>query len=136
LLFPITYEVPPHDAILLTEVLADLARIGFDIAPFGKNTFVVQGIPTGLPSGEEKNVLDEVIDHLKHESPDAVDKRTEGVLAHMARRLAGNKLAVMQPEGRQLLIDELFACSQPEYTPGGKKVFVMVRKEELENMLG
>jgi DNA mismatch repair protein MutL len=136
LLFPISYEVPPQDAILLTEVLADLARIGFDIAPFGKNTFVVQGIPSGLPSGEERNVLDEVIEHLKHESPDAVNKRTELLLAHMARRLSRNKMAVMQPEGQQALIDELFACTQPEYTPNGKKVFIMIRKEELEDMLG
>lgn len=136
LLFPITYEAAPQDAILLTEVLADLARIGFDIAPFGKNTFVVQGIPTGLPSGEEKNVLDEVLEHLKHESPDAIDKRTERILAHMAHRLAGNKVAIMHHEGRQLLIDELFACTQPEYTPGGKRVFVMVKKEDLENMFG
>lgn len=135
-LFPMSYEATPQDALLLTEVLADLARIGFDIAPFGQNTFVVQGIPAGLSSGEEKYVLDEVIEHLKHESPDAVNKRTDLLLAHMARRLSRNKHAIMQPEGQQALIDELFACSQPEYTPDGKKVFVMIKKDELEGMLG
>ncbi len=135
-LFPTSYELSPQDAILLNEVLADLARIGFDIAPFGHNTFVVQGIPSGLPAGEEKYVLDEVVDHLKNESPDAVTKRTELLLAHMARRLSKNKHAVQQPEGQQALIDELFACGQPEYAPDGKKVFVMVKIEELEGMLG
>lgn len=135
-LFPMSYELPPQDALLLNEVLADLARIGFDIAPFGQNTFVVQGIPAGLASGEEKHVLDEVVEHLKHESPDAVSKRTDMLLAHMARRLSRNKHAIIQPEGQQALIDELFACSQPEYTTDGKKVFVMIRKEDLEGMLG
>jgi DNA mismatch repair protein MutL len=135
-LFPMSYEATPQDALLLNEVLADLARIGFDIAPFGQNTFVVQGIPAGLSSGEEKYVLDEVIEHLKHESPDAVNKRTDLLLAHMARRLSRNKHAIMQPEGQQALIDELFACSQPEYTPDGKKVFVMIKKDDLEGMLG
>ncbi len=134
-LFPISYELSPQDALLLNEVLTDLSRIGFDIAPFGQNTFVVQGIPAGLPSGEDTYVLDEVVEHLKHESPDAVSKRTDMLLAHMARRLSKNKHAIMQPEGQQALIDELFACSQPEYTPDGKKVFVLLKKEELEGML-
>ncbi len=136
ILFPSSYELAPQDALLLNEVLPDLARIGFDIAPFGQYTFVVQGLPSGMPPGEEKNVIDEVIDHLKHEAPDAVSKRTELLLAHMARRLSRNKHAIMQTEGQRALIDELFACSQPEYTPGGKKVFVMIKKEMLEGMLG
>ncbi|HTM65542.1 MAG TPA: DNA mismatch repair endonuclease MutL [Flavipsychrobacter sp.] len=136
LLFPVSYELPPHDALLLNEVLADLARIGFDIAPFGKNTFVVQGVPTALPSGEEKNVLDEVVDQLRHEANDAVAQRSDKLLAQLARRLSRNKHAIQQPEGQQALIDELFACTQPEYTPDGKKVFTMLRKETLDEMLG
>lgn len=136
LLFPSSYELPPNDALLLNEVLPDLARIGFDIAPFGPNTFAVQGVPAELPSGEEKNVLDEVVDQLKHESSDALASRSDRLLINMARRLSRNKHAIQQPEGQQALIDELFACSQPEYTPDGKKVFMMIRKEELDNMLG
>ncbi len=134
-LFPISFELQPQDALLLNEVLPDLAGIGFDIAHFGQNTFVVQGIPAGMPSGDEKEILDEVVEHLKHESSEGVHKRTEQLLAHMARRLSRNKHAIQQPEGRQALIDELFACSQPEYTPSGKKVFVMIRKEDLDSML-
>ncbi len=136
LLFPVSYELPPQDAILLNEAISDLAQIGFDIAPFGKNTFVVQGVPTELPAGEEKNVLDEVIDQLKHESGDAVAKRTETLLTNMAKRLSRNRQAILQAEMQQVLIDELFACRQPEYTPDGKHVFTMIRKEELDNMLG
>lgn len=136
LLFPISCEFPPQDAILLTTALPDLARIGFDIAPFGQNTFAVQGVPTDLPSGEEKNVLDEVVEQLKHESADAVAKRTDMLLIHMARRLSRNKHAIQQPEGQQALIDELFACNQPEYAPDGKKVFTLLRKDEMDGMLG
>ena len=136
LLFPVSYDLPPHDAILLNEVLSDLARIGFDIAPFGQNTFVVQGVPTALPSGEEKNVLDEVLDQLRHESNDAVGRRSDKLLIQLARRLSWNKHAIQHQEGQQALIDELFACTQPEYTPDGKKVFTMVKKDTLDDMLG
>lgn len=136
LLFPLSYETSPQDAILLTEALADLSRIGFDISPFGQNTFVVQGVPTELPAGEEKNVLDEVIEQLKHESPDALARRSETLLANMARRLSRNTGGLQHQEGQQALIDELFACTQPEYAPDGKKVFTLVKKEDLESMLG
>lgn len=136
LLFPISYELPPQDAILLNEALPDLARIGFDIAPFGQNTFAVQGVPTELPAGEEKNVLDEVVEQLKHESPDAVGKRADTLLINMARRLSRSRYTMQQPESQQALIDELFACTQPEYTPDGKKVFTMIKKEQLDDMLG
>lgn len=134
-LFPTSYELSPQDAILLAEALPDMARIGFDISPFGKHTFVVQGIPSGLPAGEEKNVLDEVIDQLKHESADATSKRAEKLLANMAKRLSRNTSAISQKENQQALIDELFACNQPEHTTDGKKIFTLLRKDELDKML-
>ena len=135
LLFPLSYELPPQDCVLLTEILPDLARIGFDIAPFGKHTFVVQGAPAGLPGGEEKNILDEALDQLRHESHDALGGRTHRLLVQLARRLSRNRHAIQQAEGQRALIDELFGCTQPEYTPEGKKVFVIIRKEELDAML-
>lgn len=134
-LFPVSYELAPQDFILLSDVLPDLARIGFDISPFGKNTLVVQGVPSGLPPGEEKNVLDEVVEQLKHESPDATSKRSEKLLANMAARLSRNVSAMTQKENQQALIDELFACAQPEYTTDGKKIFTLMRKEELDKLL-
>lgn len=136
LLFPLTLDWPPQDAVLLQELLPDLVRIGFDIAPFGQHTFVIQGVPTNLPPGEEKNVIDEVIEHLKHQNPDAAKGNTDMILIHMAKRLGRNVHALLQPDGQQALIDELFACSQPEYTPSGKKVFVLVKRDALDNMLG
>lgn len=135
-LFPTSYELSPSDSILLTEVLPDMARIGFDITPFGNHTFVVQGVPSELSPGEEKHVIDEVVEHLKHEATDIAGKRTDSLLAHMARRLSRNKSNIFHSDGQRALIDELFACSQPEYTPNGKKVFVLVKKETLEDMLG
>jgi DNA mismatch repair protein MutL len=135
-LFPMTCELTAQDALLLQEALPHLARIGMDISPMGKNAFAVQGIPPGLPPGDEKQVIDEVIEQLKHESPDAVSGRTDALLATMAKRMARNVQAMTQTDNQQTLIDELFACSQPELTPDGKKTFILLKKDELDNMLG
>ncbi len=136
ILFPTSYEMSPQDALLLQEAIPDLVRLGFDITPFGKNTFVVQGVPPGLSSGAEKKVLDDVVEQLKHESPDATGHRSDLLIAAMAKRLANNTEAIRQPEGQQGLIDELFACTQPELTPDGKKTFSMLKMDDLERMLG
>ncbi len=135
LLFPTTHELSPQEALLLNEVLADLLRIGFDIRPFGQHTFVVQGVPSGLAAGEEKGVMDDVIEQLKNEASDAVAHRQEKMLAQVAKRLSQNKQAILQAEGQQALIDELFACPQPEYAPDGKKIFRILKREELDGML-
>jgi len=136
LLFPATYEWSPQDALLLATVLPDLGRIGFDIAPFGQSTFVIRGVPSSLNMGEEKNVLDEVIEHLKHESQNAVSLRREQLTAQVAKRIALNKPLLHQPEEQQMLIDELFACTQPEYAPDGKKIFSFLKAETLQDLLG
>ncbi len=136
ILFPASYELPPQDAMLLQELMPDLARIGFDIASLGQYTFAFQGLPPGLLPGEEKNIIDDIIDELKHESANAGEQRTEVLLAQMARRLSRNTDAIAQPEAQQALIDELFACTQPEFTPGGKKVFVLIRTDSINAMLG
>jgi DNA mismatch repair protein MutL len=136
ILFPSSYELSAADALLLQEAIPDLGRIGFDISPLGKNTFAVQGLPPGLPAGEEKNAIDEIVEQMKHEASDAISHRTDMLLAGMARRMAQNIQAIAQPENQQALIDELFACTQPELTPDGRKIFVLLKKEELDALLG
>ncbi len=135
-LFPVSYQLPPQDALLLSEVLPDLARIGFDLAPFGQHTFVVQGVPAGMPVGDERNMIDEVVEHLKHESGNIAAQRTDLLLVQIARRMARNSATLSQPESQQALVDELFACGQPEYTPSGKKVFTLIKKDSLDGLLG
>ncbi|MFA6150292.1 MAG: DNA mismatch repair endonuclease MutL [Chitinophagaceae bacterium] len=135
-LFPLSYETMPQDEALLLSLIPDMARIGFDITQFGKNTFVVHGIPSGMTAGEEKNVLDELLEHSKNESNKATEVNAHAMLVKIARRMAVAQTDYFQPENQQALIDELFACSQPEFTPNGKKVFGVMPKEDLDNLLG
>ena len=134
-LFPQQIEMAPQDSILLESILADLGRIGFDIALFGKHTFVVQGLPPELTGSSEKQILDEILELLKHEAPDAVKNRQDNLLISLAKRMNRVGANIKQPEMQQALIDELFACSQPEYTAEGKRVFTMLRMDELDGLL-
>lgn len=135
LLFPVTYEFSPQDALLLQSVLADLAAVGFDIVASDKNTFILQGVPANLPTGEEKKILDEVIEQLRFESSDAVTNSTDRMLVQLAKQLARNIDALQHTDAQNALIDELFACQKPEFAPDGKKIFNILKKETLDSFL-
>jgi DNA mismatch repair protein MutL len=134
LLFPVSIELSPTDGALLAEVLPDLKRTGFDIAPFGAGTFVIQGMPSGLTGGGEKAIIEEVINDLKHAGPGNGSSRQQQLLIALSRKLSFSETPNTQ-EGLRGVIDELFACAQPEYTATGKKVFTILPKDELDGWL-
>ena len=53
-LFPVVLELSVSDAILLEEIIEDLALIGYEIEAFGPNSFIIQGIPADVNAGNEK----------------------------------------------------------------------------------
>lgn len=135
LLFPISYEVSPQDTPLFESMQEDLKRIGFEINPLGKNIFVIQGVPAGMPEGQEQALLDGLLEHAKNENPDLSLVNAQMLLTGMAQRLAARQSDMSQNENQQALIDELFACTQPEFSPGGKRIFGVLPKEELDKLL-
>src|SRR5690606_35866118 len=57
-MFPPTLELSPADAVLLTELLPYFKAVGFLIEPFGSNSFVIQGTPADLETGNERQIID------------------------------------------------------------------------------
>ncbi len=132
LLFPATLQLSPADAALLEELLPFLRKLGYDISPFGSHTYAVQGAPPDVPAGREQVLLEEILEQLKHEAQ-LKDQRQEKLLRTMAKRMAQPTL--LATEAAAALIDELFACAQPQYTPDGARVFTVLPREGLENLL-
>ncbi len=84
-LFPVTFRLlSAQDAVLLQELLADLAQLGFLVEPFGKNSFVIQGTPADLPQGNEKACIESLIEQVKHFSSDIKFSKREKLIRSMA----------------------------------------------------
>ncbi len=65
-MFPVTIELAPADTVILQELMSDLQDLGYMIEPFGKNTFVIQGTPADLEAGNEKKIIDLLLEQYKH----------------------------------------------------------------------
>ncbi|MFI5128873.1 MAG: DNA mismatch repair endonuclease MutL [Chitinophagales bacterium] len=133
-MFPVTFELAPADAAILEELMNDLQQLGYIIEPFGKNTFVVQGTPADLEQGNEKNIIDSLLEQYKHFSNELKFSKREKLVRAVARQRAiRTGIRLTEKEMRQLVSD-LFACQQPNSTPDGNPVYLEFRQEQLEKM--
>ena len=62
LLFPETIKFSPDEYLLLPDNLPYLAKIGFQIREFGKDTIIIEGIPSEMQVGREAIVVKEIIE--------------------------------------------------------------------------
>ncbi len=135
-LFPVTIELAPADAVLLNELLPDLQQMGYSIEPFGKNAFVVQGTPADVDAGNEKLVLEKILEQYKHFNSDLKLSKREMLLRTVAWQQAVKAGVALSEKEMQKLIQDLFACHQPNATPSGRPTYLEFKKEELEKMFG
>lgn len=135
-LFPVTLELSPQDAALLTELLNDLTLLGYKIEPFGKNSFIIRGTPADIAHGNEKHSVELLLEQFKHFSSELKFSRREKLIHCMARQQAikaGRALSIQEME---TIVEELFACNTPSVTPNGNPVFAEFNDEQLLKMFG
>jgi DNA mismatch repair protein MutL len=133
-MFPVTFELPPADTAILEEIMSDLQQLGYLLEPFGKNTFVIQGTPADVEQGNEKQVIDVLLEQYKHFSNEVKFSKREKLVRSLAKQQAvraGTRLTEREMRG---LVNDLFASEQPNTTPDGNPTYLEFKKEQLEKM--
>ncbi|MBY0427375.1 MAG: DNA mismatch repair endonuclease MutL, partial [Cytophagales bacterium] len=69
-LFPVTIEMNPSDLIILTDIEHEIQMLGFSISLIGGNTVMVNGIPSDMKTGDEKKLLEGLIEQYKRNKND------------------------------------------------------------------
>jgi DNA mismatch repair protein MutL len=135
-MFPVTFELAPSDSVLLDELMNDLHQLGYIIEPFGKNTFVIQGTPADLEQGNEKIVIEKLLEQYKHFSSDIKFSKREKLIRSLAKQQAIKPGQPLTENEMHALVKDLFACQQCNAAPDGKPVFLEFKMEQLERMFG
>jgi len=132
-LFPETVTLTPADYQVCTEMLEGLGMLGFDIRDFGKNSLVVHGLPSEMNTAELGNTIELLIEQYKSLQGLDQNQYTERISRAAARASAiqyGKQLTEMEMHE---LIDQLFACENPNHTPSGKPIVRIIDMEELDS---
>jgi DNA mismatch repair protein MutL len=135
-MFPVKVQVGAANRALFDDNTAMLSSLGFDIAPFGTDTVVVNGVPEGY-SGEEGKIQ-EMISNLMLILSDGSTSLAELMKSNMAGKIAmlgaSYGEALTSPAEARRLADALMTCSNPELTTGGKKIITLISTQAVEKM--
>jgi DNA mismatch repair protein MutL len=134
-LFPKTVILQPADEQLLNEMMAEIRALGFDINSFGKNTFAVNGVPAELNHYNEQDLIMQLIEGYKNQQSASLNKK-EKVARVLAKRASTKSGTTLNNEEMNTLIDELFACKEPNYAPDGKACLTTMNIQQLFELLG
>ncbi len=131
LLFPETLEFSADEFSVLLDILPNLNKLGFRMQEFGKNTVMVEAIPSEMVWGNEKTIIREIMDSFL-ENKKKYSSWQEGLAASYACHAAvkaGDPLTIQE---MQALVNRLFATKHPYYCPHGRPIIIQLSIEELD----
>jgi len=131
MLFPKTVDLSVADFQLVMELQTDFAKHDFMIEPFGGTTIKLTGLPADVPMGEEHLVFEDLLHQIKEETGTTKLNYREVIARTFAKRTAIKQGKQLTSEEMTELIDKLFACQVPHYTPDGLATLVIVSSERI-----
>jgi len=133
LLIPLTLHLNHRESLALEANRETLEEMGFAIEPFGRDAFVVRGIPLMLVGKNYEQALKDIIDELCDQAdPTHLQIRREEIASMVACKSAikaGDKLTY---EEMSRLLEELRATRNPYTCPHGRPIVIILSIAELE----
>jgi DNA mismatch repair protein MutL len=130
-LFPEIIELSPSEAATLSSIAEDLQAVGFKLNSLGNHSFAIQGIPSEIASSDPISLIRSIIEKSMETALDVKSEIQESIalsLAHLAAIPYGRTLT---PEEMSHLINRLFACRIPNYSPDGHPIVSLISDEEI-----
>ncbi len=134
LLFPEMLQLSPSDSIVMQHIMPELAKLGFDLSDLGGGSYAVGGVPAGIEGLNPVSLLGDIV-ALATECPAAVDEELRHTVAFgLARNAALPYGQVMGNREMETLVNELFASTNVNYTPDGKKIIAILKQTDIDAM--
>lgn len=133
-LFPVQVPIGVENRLIFDEHSALLRSLGFDIAPFGNDTIVVNGMPEGFQVDQNsvEEAMAEVLIALS-DNHTALPGMMESAMAEKFAKMAASEGKPIETvSAAKSLMDSLFACSNSEYTSNGRKIMTIMTIDDIE----
>ena len=132
LLFPLRILLNPADIEVLMGFDSDLKSTGINISEIKKDCVIIDAIPNNISQNQITGFIEELIENFKNEVPDTSLSQIDTIAKCLARNLAiksGTKLTNKEQEN---ILNQLFYCKEPNFSPFGRETFITITMDELE----
>jgi DNA mismatch repair protein MutL len=136
LLQPAVVQLPPGQATLLSSQLLVLEHFGFQVEPFGPNTFQVRALPALFSGADPSAALRALVEDFEEDETPLQNEVEERVAARVCKRLAIKAGQALSPEEQRALLVDLEACDSPRTCPHGRPTMIHLSVDMLERQFG
>ncbi len=136
MLFPEVIQFLPVETQVLEKVLPRLSAMGFELTNLGQGSYAVNGIPAGIEGLDYVQLLHNMVDEAIHHDGDSAEELEKNMALTMARHAAIPLGQVLNNDEMENLVNELFACSNVNYTPDGRAILAILPQHDIEQLLG
>ncbi len=136
LLQPLAVELSPSGSRLLDEQLPYLNQLGFQVEPFGLNTFLVRAIPSLLVGSDPSAALRVLVEDFEEDETPLQAEVEARLVARICKRAAVKAGKTLTLEEQRTLVDDLEACQSPRTCPHGRPTMIHLSVDLLERQFG
>jgi len=132
LLEPLTLDLRPEEAALIEEKLDTLRSWGFDLEPFGGQTYLLRAVPAILKGSDLSRAVREVIDEASRQASRWEEEFVISLACHGAVR-AGQTMS--DGEMREV-VRQLEETTSPRTCAHGRPTMIHLSAEQLQREFG
>lgn len=134
MLVPLTFEYSTDEFMKIMEYRHELEKVGVFVEEFGLNCFIIRSHPQWFPKGEEKEVIEEMIEQLLQMKKVDIKKLREEAAIMMSCKGSIKANRHLRNDEIQVLLDDLRKASDPFTCPHGRPIIINFSTYELEKM--
>lgn len=133
-LFPEIIQLPASEVVVLEGIMDNLSAVGFELTNLGGGSFAVNSIPSGVEGLDPVQLVRNMV-HTAMEKGNDVKEEIQNVLALTLSKAAAIVYGqVLTPDEITGLVDNLFACETPNYTPDGSVVISTIKDDDINKL--
>jgi DNA mismatch repair protein MutL len=134
MLVPLTFEYSTDEYMKIMEYKHELEKVGVFVEEFGINSFIVRSHPQWFPKGDEKEIIEDMIEQLLQMKKVDIKKLREEAAIMMSCKGSIKANRHLRNDEIQVLLNDLRKASDPFTCPHGRPIIIHYSTYDMEKM--